>query len=125
MQILYGVLPYQYLEELGGVKGLTGKSFNHHALIKIKYIDDLKSGVLFAALIDNNSLYMYPVFHGEINHIIINPRSTRTISHIKPSSDNAKKKKERKDKNLFLTKKNWKQFIGRRQTLIKAYQQSI
>lgn len=125
MQILYGVLPYQFLEDLGGIKGLTGKSFNHLALIKIKYIDDLPSGILFAALIDHNDSYLYPPFNGMINHLIINPRNTKNISNTKPCSIPAKRRRERREKNLFLTKKNWKQFIGRRQTLIKAYQQSV
>ncbi|PSU44521.1 hypothetical protein C9J12_27000 [Photobacterium frigidiphilum] len=122
MKIIYGKLPYQYLSTMAGLKGLTAQSYHGYAILKVKFIAELEQGVLFSALVDNNELHQYPVFTGVINDIIINNRNTRKVSiHNIDTTKNAQKKRNRKIKNLSLTERNWKQFIGRRKTIVDIY----
>lgn len=127
MNIIYGVLPYQYLKSLSGIKGLVGLSIGTNAVLQVKFIEELNDGILFSALITDNNSLNYSKFCGEIQHLIISPRKTRTLrtltnKQLSNLSENAIKKRRRREKNLTLTEKNWKQFIGKKHSIISFYQ---
>ncbi|AGE91771.1 hypothetical protein A613_p47 (plasmid) [Photobacterium damselae subsp. piscicida DI21] len=123
MNIIYGILPYKYLTDLTGVKGLSGLSYKNLAILDVKFISEMNQGILFSALTTDNHDLDYPDFDFEIINIIINPKKHRTLTEKSRHllSDNAKKKRSRKEKNLIINKQNWKQFIGRRKTIIDLY----
>jgi len=122
MKIIYGKLPYQYLSTMAGLKGLAEQSYHGYAILKVKFISELEQGVLFTALVDDNELHQYPAFAGVINDIIVNNRNTRKVSNQNiVTTKNAQKKRDRKIKNLSLTERNWKQFVGRRKTIVDIY----
>lgn len=123
MNIIYGILPYKYLTDLTGVKGLSGLSYKNLAILDVKFISEMNQGILFSALTTDNHDLDYPDFDCEIINIIINPKKHRTLTEKSRHllSDNAKKKRSRKEKNLIINKQNWKQFIGRRKTIIDLY----
>lgn len=126
MNIIYGILPYQYLPQLGGIKFLAGLSYDSKAILGVKFIEELQNGILFSALVENNDEYEYPLFSGQIDNILITEpqiRHLRKLTHYQELSltEHARKKRERKSKNLILTTRNWKQFIGRRKSIIDLY----
>lgn len=126
-------------------KKLAGLSFQEHAIINVKFIADTTEGLIFAALIAHNNQVNYPPFHGRIDTIHIDGRQRRfstnpmkqtiipnptPITPHKPTRktnrgqgecqclSNAEKKRYRKEKNLTLSKKNWKQFLRKRKSVI-------
>lgn len=126
MNIIYGILPYQYLPQLGGIKFLAGLSYDSKAILGVKFIEELQNGILFSALVENNDKYEYPLFSGQIDNILITEpqiRHLRKLTYYQELSltEHARKKRERKSKNLILTTRNWKQFIGRRKSIIDLY----
>lgn len=126
MNIIYGVLPYQYLPQLGGIKFLAGFSYDSKAILGVKFLEELQNGILFSALVENNDDYKYPLFSGQINNILITEpqiRNIRKLTHQQELllNEHARKKRERKAKNLVLTTRNWKQFIGKRKAIVDLY----
>ncbi|SON53421.1 hypothetical protein [Vibrio tapetis] len=129
-------------------KNLVGFSFQDNAIINVKFIADTAEGLIFAALIVPNSRVNSPSFHGRIESIQIDDRQCRfstvrsqlaihlnriPITRRKPTRksnrikgetqwrSNSGKKRFRKEKNLTLSKRNWKQFVRKRKSVVSLY----
>lgn len=150
MKILYGFLPNHCLCNIDNIKALEKLAYQGNAFLKTKFIAQMTDGVVFCALTHDNEALQYPTFQGEILNILIDQRVKRKAAAIPPSktliefkrsllSDNdrrgkrennrgsipnAERKRFRREKNLVLNEKNWRQFVARRNTILAFYQPS-
>lgn len=152
MKILYGFLPNHSLSLIENIKGLEKFSYQGNAILKTKFIAHMDTGIVFSALIHDNEPLHYPAFQGDILNIMIDQRVRRKVSATStpPSKSltecnktitqdcngaarraksraripNAERKRFRKENNLDLTEKNWRQFIARRNTILAFFQSS-
>ncbi len=152
MKILYGFLPNHCLSNIDNIKDLEKLAYQGNAFLKTKFIAQMTNGVVFCALIHDNELLQYPTFQGEILNILIDQRvrrktpstpQSKTVIEFKNSQQklgdsdratrraknrgripNAERKRFRKENNLELNEKNWRQFVARRNTILDFYQPS-
>ncbi|WP_305840046.1 hypothetical protein [Photobacterium leiognathi] len=119
MDIMYAVLPHGKNMPITNLHGLH---YQQYQIVKTKFIGDVSEGTVFAALIDNTNGYFANV--DVIQNPIIAKKLTRrcTKAFKDCASENAKRKHFRKQNNLVLTEKNWKQFVGKRNTVLANYQ---
>lgn len=148
MKILYGFLPNHCLSLIENIKGLEKFAYQGNAILKTKFIAQMDTGVVFCALIHDNEPLRYPTFQGEILNIMIDQRVSRkasTTPQSKPIPEckeaikmsgkgtarraknrgripNAERKRFRRENNLELNEKNWRQFVARRNTILAFYQ---
>lgn len=150
MKILYGFLSNHCLSLIESIKGLEKLAYQGNAILKTKFIAQMDTGVVFCALIHDNEPLRYPTFQGEILNIMIDQRVSRKASTAPQSKStteckesmsdhgkgtarraknrgripNAERKRFRKENNLELNEKNWRQFVARRNTILAFYQSS-
>ena len=120
MDIIYAVLPHKNNIVITDLHGLH---YQQYQIIKTKFIADTYAGTIFAALVDNNIDGLIASVN-VIQHSIIAKKRTRrcTQTFTDCISENAKRKQFRKQNNLIMTGKNWKQFVDKKNTILAKFQ---
>ena len=120
MNIMYAVLPHKTSLAITDLHGLH---YQQYQIIKTKFIADTEEGTVFAALINNDNIDRY-VDTDVIQHPVFVKkharRCTQPFTHC--ISDNARRKHFRKQHNLAMTGKNWKQFVDKKNTILAKFQ---
>ncbi|WP_043129305.1 hypothetical protein [Photobacterium leiognathi] len=120
MNIMYAVLPHKNNIVITDLHGLH---YQQYQIMKTKFIADTPEGTVFAALINKNNIDEH-VETNVIQHSVFAKKRTRrctqTFTHC--ISDNAKRKHFRKQNNLIMTGKNWKQFVDKKNTILAKFQ---
>lgn len=120
MDIMYAVLPHG---NKTFIKDLHGSRYQQYQIIKTKFIADTYAGTVFAALVDNNIDGLIASVN-VIQHAIFAKKRMRycTQKFTDCISENAKRKQFRKQNNIIMTNKNWKQFVERKKTILANFQ---
>ena len=114
LKIMYAVLPHKNNIVIADLHGLH---YQQYQIIKTKFIADTEEGTVFAALVKSIDVA------DMIQHAVLVKKSTRlfTRNFNDCVSDNAKRKQFRKQNNLVMTGKNWKQFVDKKNTILAKF----
>ncbi|MGF1876869.1 hypothetical protein L4D77_16245 [Photobacterium frigidiphilum] len=112
LKIMYALITYDDLVHSHGISGLSKKSYDHHAILKVHFVSETDKGIVFSALVDENKSLHFkslsrPLFN--VSYRII--RSRKPPKRPVSTSLKSMKKYHRKLNNLTMTEKNWKQFL--------------
>ncbi|WP_178306551.1 hypothetical protein [Vibrio algicola] len=114
LMIMYGLLPLNQ-----SLMDIKGKNIHEKLdILNVKFIAANSDGIIFAALVTDTQHYQSLSFSLEsIYYKTPSKRSSPCHAHFCEASEHTKKRHYRKSKNLTLTRKNWKQFIGNKHTI--------
>ncbi|WP_318452291.1 hypothetical protein [Photobacterium leiognathi] len=117
MDIMYAILPNKTI----AITDLHGLHYQQYQIMKTKFIADTEEGIVFAALVENIERNVASV--DMIQHAVLVKKCTRfcTRSFKDCVSENAKRKHFRKQHNLAMTGKNWKQFVDKKNTILTNF----
>ena len=112
LKIMYAVIPPEKC-----IADLHGLHYQQYQIIKTKFIADTEEGTLFAALVESIDVA------DMIQNAVLVKKSARlfTRNFNDCVSDNAKRKQFRKQNNLVMTGKNWKQFVDKKNTILANF----
>lgn len=112
LKIMYALITYDDLVHSHGISGLSEKSYDHHAILKVHFVAETDKGIVFSALVDDNELLQFKSLSMPLVNV-----SYKIIKNKKPprrpisTSLKSMKKYHRTLNNLTMSEKNWKQFL--------------
>lgn len=125
LKIMYGFL----LNDLP-LNKLIGASYQGHGILNVKNMTQFENGSVFSALVDDDLTLYNQKFHSLDNTVLLNvsfktplPRKpTKLRADIVDSKEanRHRKKYVRRLNNLSLNIKNWRQFVGARNTVVTS-----
>ncbi|MGF1868348.1 hypothetical protein [Photobacterium indicum] len=112
LKIMYALITYDDLVYSHGISGLSEKSYDHHAILKVHFVAETDKGIIFSALVDDSkSLHFKSLSTPLVNVSYRIIRNRKPPRHPVSPSLKSMRKYRRTMKNLMMTEKNWKQFI--------------
>ncbi|PSU67912.1 hypothetical protein C9J20_19660 [Photobacterium phosphoreum] len=122
LKIMYALIPYEDFAQCHGLKQLCEKSFRNFRILKVHFIAETDTGVIFSALLSDNNQNTQPLEITLLNTRIKHVAKKKYPVNPDPRSVKSLNRFIRKLNNRSITDKNWKQFIDSKKSIISQYQ---